>query len=523
MTELDPLAVLDRFRRAQARRGAWEALWREAAAFTLPQRTSAFGGSDGGRRQGERLFDATAGDAAEQLAASLLAELTPPWSQWFGLAPGPELAGEARAEAAPTLAAAAESLYTHLDRSNFAVEMHQCYLDLVLFGTACLQFEEAPLGAPSAFRFTAVPLDEAVVDEGPSGALDVTFRRSEPSAARLLARFGGAALPEAVVQAAQGARGEDDRFALLEAVLPDGVAYDYIALLEAPAGADGPSVLARGRFARSPFITFRWMKAPGEVYGRSPVLRALPDIKTANKVVELTLKNASIAVAGIWQADDDGVLNPATIELKPGTIIPKAVGSSGLSPLQPANDFDVSQIVLADLRQRIRSALLVNTLGAIDAPNRTATEVLERTAEVTRVLGATYGRLQAELLTPLLGRGLAILARRGEVPEIQPDGRTVALQHRSPLAQVQARKDITNTTAWVEKAAALGEAGLATVDLPAVARRLGEVLGVPAELMRPAPADADTAGDGSPAPAASAPAPAPGAPPPAGTGGGDVR
>ena len=38
-------------------------------------------------------------------------------------------------------------------------------------------------------------------------------------------------------------------------------------------------------------------------------MTTLPDIKTANKVVELILKNASIAVTGIWLADDDGVLN----------------------------------------------------------------------------------------------------------------------------------------------------------------------------------------------------------------------
>ena len=86
-------------------------------------------------------------------------------------------------------------------------------------------------------------------------------------------------------------------------------------------------------------------------------MTALPDIKTANKVVELILKNASIAVTGIWLADDDGVLNPANIKLVPGSIIPKAVGSSGLTPLQAPGRFDVSHLVLEDLRARIRHAL----------------------------------------------------------------------------------------------------------------------------------------------------------------------
>jgi hypothetical protein len=44
-------------------------------------------------------------------------------------------------------------------------------------------------------------------------------------------------------------------------------------------------LLAEGKFEYSPFISFRWLKSPGEIYGRSPVMKALPDIKTANKVV----------------------------------------------------------------------------------------------------------------------------------------------------------------------------------------------------------------------------------------------
>src|SRR5690606_16628614 len=120
--------------------------------------------------------------------------------------------------------------------------------------------------------------------------------------------------------------------------------------------------------------------------------KALPDIKTANKVVELILKNASIAVTGIWQADDDGVLNPANIELVPGAIIPKAVGSDGLKPLEMPSRFDVSQLVLDDLRARIRHALLIDKLGQIDSRKMTATEVIERAADMALLLGATYGR-----------------------------------------------------------------------------------------------------------------------------------
>src|SRR3546814_3931202 len=116
-------------------------------------------------------------------------------------------------------------------------------------------------------------------------------------------------------------------------------------------------------------------------------MKALPDIKTANKVVELILKNASIAVTGIWQADDDGVLNPATVRLVPGAIIPKAQGSAGLTPLAAPGRFDVSQLVLDDLRARIRHALLVDRLGSVEAPRMRSEE---HTSELQSLMRISY-------------------------------------------------------------------------------------------------------------------------------------
>lgn len=469
--------TLERFRRARHARGTWEAVWQDCYEFTLPQRA-------GGGRRNERLFDATAGDAAEQLAASLMSQLVPPWSRWFGLQPGGEVPEAQRPAVGQVLEKTAGILQAHFDRSNFAMEIHQCFLDLVVAGTAMLQFEEAPAGADSAFRFTAVPLARLALDETAEGAFDVVFRSSELSAARLRERFPDAGLPDRIRRA--DARNEADRrHAVVEALFAERPGYRYVALLDEPGDASAPVVLAEGRFEQPPFLAFRWLKAPGEVYGRSPVMKALPDIKTANKVVELVLKNASIAVTGIWQADDDGVLNPANIRLQPGTIIPKAVGSAGLTPLEAPGRFDVSNLVLDDLRARIRHSLLADRLGQVEAPTMTATEVLERSAEMSRVLGATYGRLQAELLTPLVARALAILRRRGEIPPVVVDGRLVDIQYKSPLALVQAQADVRNAMLWIGQTAAMGPEAAAVVDAGAAARWMARALGVPPDLVRP--------------------------------------
>lgn len=184
-------------------------------------------------------------------------------------------------------------------------------------------------------------------------------------------------------------------------------------------------------------------------------MKTLPDIKTANKVVELVLKNASIAVTGIWQADDDGILNPANIELAPGSIIPKAIGSKGLQPLDMPGRFDVSELMLDSLRGRIRHALLADRLAPVAGARMTATEVIERSAEMSLLLGATYGRLQSELLTPLIKRAFNILKRRGEVPDIMLDGRLVAVDYRSPLARSQGQRNVQNTLSWVNSVLAM--------------------------------------------------------------------
>ena len=466
---MEPEQILARHARAAERRRSLEATWQACYDHALPAHGAA------------PLFDATAADAAEQLAASLLAELAPPWSRWFALAPARGIRDEAEQALATTLAEVADTLQGHLDRSNFALELHQAFLDLVVAGTGVLSIEEAPPGETSALRFRAVPLREAVLEEGASGRLDTVFRALRLTEEELRLRFPRAALPPT---------GNEDgaKLRVVEAAWPDPRSgHRFAAVLDTENGAPVP--LASGLFTENPFVAFRWLKLPNETYGRGPVAKALPDIRTANKVVELILKNASIAATGIWQAEDDGVLNPATIRLVPGAIIPKAAGSAGLTPLAAPGNFDVSQLVLRDLRERIRSALLADRIAQAERAAMTATEVMERSATAARLLGATYGRLQAELLTPLIARCLAVLRRRGEIPPLALDGREVRLVYASPLARVQARADAADTILFLEAAAKLGGEAAASIDTGAAARWLGRTLGAPPEILRPTPPD----------------------------------
>ena len=88
---LDPAAVRERFRRARERRSNWEGLWQECYDFALPQRGGVLEREAPGGRRTDRLFDGTAPDAVDQLAASLLVRPSDPehWSSWVGFVPGP--------------------------------------------------------------------------------------------------------------------------------------------------------------------------------------------------------------------------------------------------------------------------------------------------------------------------------------------------------------------------------------------------------------------------------------------------
>jgi hypothetical protein len=474
-------ATLARFESAQNLRRDWEGVWQDCYEYVLPYR-NAFAASTSADRKYDRVYDATAADAVDQLAASLLAQLTPPWSRWFGFKPGSALSDAERDKIAPVLELAQTRLQSHFDRSNFAVEMHQAYLDLVTAGTGSLAFEEAAVGEYSAFRFAALPLADLVLAEGLEGRLNTTYRQLQLTAEQIAARYPGADMPTELARAAE--KRSDKTQTILECVVPDGRAFAFSVLWQ---GSGTPQRLLQKRLSQSPFLHFRWLKSPGETYGRSPVMKALPDIKTANKVVELILKNASIAVTGIWQADDDGVLNPANIKLVPGAIIPKAVGSAGLTPLGAPGRFDVSQLMLDDLRRNIRRALLVDQLGQPQDYRMTATEVLQRAAEMARILGATYGRLQSELLTPLIMRGLGILQRRGEIPMIPLDGRTVELHYSSPLALSQSQRDGQNILSWLSSVQSLGALAQTTLNPTAIVKWLADMYGVPPSLMQLAP------------------------------------
>lgn len=391
------------YKRALDLRAPWINRWDSALRYTMPTADDDVA----------TLFDATASDAVDNLAASMYSLLTPPESLWLSLIP--------ESDKSPDANLATMALRANLNDSNFYTTIHQCYLDLVILGTACLFMAETPIGSESAFSFTAVPMKDIAI------LPNAVFHTATMPAREVLEKYPSWTPPADIRDNIK--RDPEMPLKLVQSL----VGKDFTAWLDVGGDIEN-NIVSTGTFETNPYLIFRWSVASGELYGRGPVLRALPDIKTANKVVELVLKNATIAVSGIWQADDDGVINLSNINLTPGAIIPKAVGSSGLTPLASGADFDVSQIILKDLRERIRHTLLADRLGLLSEKEMTATEIMARNADMMRILGATYGRLLHEFIRPLCERGLQILSRRGVIDKISLHS-DAELKYIAPIAQ----------------------------------------------------------------------------------------
>ena len=237
----------------------------------------------------------------------------------------------------------------------------------------------------------------------------------------------------------------------------------------------------------NPYIIYRWSKCAGEVYGRGPLQLALPAIKTSNLVIELILENAQMAISGMYQVEDDGVVNVDNISLIPGTIIPKAAGSQGLTPISPAGNFNVSDLVLREMRTNIKKALYNDMLGT---PNEktpmTATEVAERMADLSRQIGAAFGRLQAELVNPVLQRVIYILKKQGRIKIPVVNGREIKIRSSSPLAQAQQQQDVATIDRFLGMVQQRVGPQLLNVLVKQdeVAKFVAKKLGIPEELIR---------------------------------------
>jgi len=125
-------------------------------------------------------------------------------------------------------------------------------------------------------------------------------------------------------------------------------------------------------------------------------------------------------------------------------------------------------------------------LGNPDKTPASATEVAERMADLSRRMGSAFGRLQAELVQPVLQRVIYILKKQGRIEIPNVNGREIKVRSISPLAQAQANADISSVGRFLEMV--LGTFGPEVLNLlinsEETAAHLAKKFGVPDGLIR---------------------------------------
>lgn len=476
-------SLLRKYEKASNQKENYKDLFEECYELAFPQRKG-FYDSTVGERRDEKIFDETCVVGVQEFASRLQQGLVPNFARWADFQAGSETSPNQKEKVNNDLDTVTDYVFEIIQQSNFSQEIHESFMDLAV-GTAVLGIEEGD--AINPINFSAIPLTDVVLDTGPDDRIDHVFREREMRYSDITITYPEGSINEELQQ--QILENPDSKTRVLEIVCKDYLKKNEEAYYKAIVHEPSQCFIDYKDFSglgSNPFICFRWSKCAGEVYGRGPLMNALSAIKTCNLTIQLILENAQMAISGIYQMDDDGVVNPDTISLMPGTIIPKSPQSAGLQPINAAGRFDVAQLILSDMRMNIKRALYNDMLGNPDRTPASATEVAERMADLSRRIGSAFGRLQAEMVQPVLQRIIYILKKQGRIEIPTVNGREVKIRSVSPLAQAQNQADITAIARWLELIQGAFGPQLINIliDTEQVAAQLAKKFGVPDTMVR---------------------------------------
>ncbi|CAL9954699.1 hypothetical protein VPHK225_0002 [Vibrio phage K225] len=487
-------------------------IWDVIRRYVMPMRSDFFKELNSEHsvewRQNRIVFDSTAGDGLETLSSSLHGSLTSPAIQWFELGfRGHELQDDIEAKA--WLEACAKDVYGALQDSNFNLEMSEGYIDLCGYGNSVM-IEEEDEEDEGAIVFQSSPLQDTWFEEDSKNQVLNFYRRFNWTAAQIIDKFGADKVPEKIVERAKSSAQSETKYEVIMCIfrrndkLENKNTGGVLAALERPYGKkyvlkEGSDTLGEeGGYYEMPAYVSRWRKAAGSQWGFGPSHLALPDVLTANQLVEMTLRST------------EKVVDPAILVTERGLISDVDLGPSGLTvvrdiknsmaPFESRARFDVSALSLNDLRAVIRRIYYVDQLEMKDSPAMTATEVQVRYELMQRLLGPTLGRLENDLLSPMIQRTFNIRFRAGKFPDMPESVKAAGaaameITYTGPLSRAQKIDQAASIERWAGATAQLAEVRPDVLDIPdwdAMDRELGTLLGVPTKLMKsPAKVTAD--------------------------------
>ena len=487
--ELRSLAkqLKDNLSRLMEKRSTWESHWQEVSDFMLPRKAEITKERARGDKRHTLIFDATAIHALELLAASLHGMLTSSANKWFSLR-FKETELNSVDEAKEWLEDATSRMYDAISKSNFQQEIFECYHDLIAFGTACLMIEE---DQDDVLLFSARHIKEIYIQENKKGFVDTLYRRFKMPVGAALDKFGIENVSKDIINKARKTPFDDVE--LVHVIRPrndfdpnkkDKANMPFQSIyMEYETG----HIISIGGFKENPYVIPRYLKASTETYGRSPGMNALPDVKVLNKMVENALKAAAKQIDPPLLIPDDGMIAP--VRMSPGSINYYRAGSRDrIETLQIGQATSTTLNNENQRRDAIVKMFHVDQLVIAENRNMTATEVLQRQEEKMRILGPVLGRLQSELLSPLIIRIFNIMLRKGlfqPAPDIL-QSQELNIEYVSPMALAQRSQELQSIMRGLELFGSMAQTMpvMDYIDENGFIKQIINILGLPAAMIK---------------------------------------
>ena len=340
MEQSDDLAVrvLQEQEQASGKRGHWEKTWDDIARRVLPNYSAHFIGQNrieltNGVQLLSEMVDSTAALALGRFAAAMESMLTPRNSTWHSLVPSDRSLMQNR-EVRLWFEEVTRLLfqYRYAASANFQSQKHEDYLMLGAFGTGSLFIDALQSRTDKGLRYRAVHLGQCYFQENHQGIIDTNYRKFSLTARQAVEQFGDG-VPEVIAQQAADSKRAQTIHWFVHKVAPrpdfdpnrvdlKGMEYESVYV-----SVTSKKTVRHGGYHTFPYAISRYVTTPGELYGRSPAMMALPTIRSLNEMKKTVLKQGHRSVDPVLLAHDDGVVD--NFSLRPGAINAGGVNAEG--------------------------------------------------------------------------------------------------------------------------------------------------------------------------------------------------
>ena len=483
--------VLKRFDKMRSIRAPFETDWQDVRYFVRPitQYASFSPQLQFYTVMPETMYDGTAPEALEELASALHSYLSNPAERWFEI----QLEGDNPWEQDPAVTAwlqtVSDIIYTAYQREGSMINLalHEAYMDLGSFGTCVLnqEWDEDAQG----LLFAARPLQMCYFTENSKGKIDSCCRYFSWTVRQLKQEFGE--LPVGVMKYA------DDPDKLIDMVHWVGPREDRdpkkMTAKNKRIASIWVSMSTHETVHESGYDTFpnhvaRWTKLAGEVYGRSPAKKCLPDIKMLNQMEKTILKAGQKQVDPPLILRNDAFMLP--IKTSPGSLIFKEDEESTITPLETKGNLPWGEEKAEQKRKFIKECFYSDWIR-MEKENveMTAYEVQDRRDEKLRLLAPIFGRIASELLGPMIARSYMLLNDHHKIPQAPGAIAKAKLKigYLSPAAIAQSGAKAVTISRFLNDLTPMAQINpdvMDAIDLDKTAQLLAVARGVPRTMLR---------------------------------------